>query len=54
MTAAGGEVAVEEGNPDDAAAEKSGIGGAPPLRPWSCHAQFGKELTSILFSVALS
>lgn len=54
MTADDDEVAVEEGNPDDAAAEKSGMEVAPPFRPWTCHAQLGNELTSILFSVALS
>lgn len=52
--AADDEGVVEEGNPDDAAAEKSGTGVAPPLRPCICHAQLGKELASILLSVALS
>ena len=47
---------VEEGNPDDAAVEKSGTGGtaALPFRPWICQAQFGKELTSTPLSIALS
>lgn len=46
-------VIVELPNPDDAAVERNENGVAPPYEPWTCHAQFGRELTSILFSIAV-
>lgn len=41
----------KEGNPDDAAAEKSGTEAVPFEWPWICHSQ---DPTPILISVALS
>ena len=52
--AADAEVIAEDENPDDAAVGKSGTGFAPLKGPWICHAKFGGESTSILFSIALS